>query len=280
MFDCAWKEAKKSIVSACDVSIFSAFIIFCVAMSEMQHLMIDSYDGNEAFLADSDRMRWTMNRLAQRYGGAVEEPYLIPYFNGKVEEDSGLTSMALLEEGGHVAIHSFDKKGVVFVDLACRNSELLNERDMVREFIAGVFKTGRSDVFTRHEGGIDHLPQCFGPHYMADGRVARRPNMERVYDFLDFLPASIGMTPISKPQVIKRNDGGMTGAVIIAESHITWQFSPVNQYDGNDSSGFNHHLDVFSCKEFDVELLKKTLRRKGVKSDKETLIARGLTFPR
>lgn len=280
MLDRAWKEAKKSIVSVCDFSIFSAFIIFRDAMSEMQHLMIDSYDGNKAFLADTDRMRSTMNRFAQRYGGAVEEPYLIPYFDGKVEEDSGLTSMALLEEGGHVAIHSFDKKGVVFVDLACWNPDLLNEREMVRQFIAGVFQTGRSDVFTRHDGGVDNLPQCFGPHYMADGRVARRPNMEKVYDFLDSLPASIGMTPISKPQVIKRNDGGMTGAVIIAESHITWQFCPVNQDAGNGSGGFNHHLDVFSCKEFDVNLLKETLRKNGIKSDKETLIARGLTFPR
>mgnify|MGYP001210956888 FL=1 len=72
----------------------------------------------------------------------------------------------------------------------------------------------------------------------------------KVLEFLDTYPDSIGMTKIIAPSVKtykgpKPEDWGVSGFVIIAESHISVHTFPDRRYI---------NIDVFSCKNFDSDL--------------------------
>ncbi len=122
----------------------------------------------------------------------------------------------------------------------------------------------------------------FGPHLtldLYDCNKERLGDLRFIYDLLDQLPELIGMHKISTPQVTyyKGSDdsfdkGGVSGFVLIAESHIAVH-SFIEQ----------RHLfvDIFSCKDFDVEYAEKHLTEqfKAKKVDKR-LFDRGVEFPK
>ncbi len=67
--------------------------------------------------------------------------------------------------------------------------------------------------------------------------------------FLDQHPSSIGMTKIAPPEVhtyrgAQPGDWGVSGFVLIAESHISIHTFPAKAY---------LNVDIFSCKSFDTE---------------------------
>lgn len=94
--------------------------------------------------------------------------------------------------------------------------------------------------------------QVFGPHLMIDLKKVSyevQSNLKLHYDFLNNLPGLIDMTKIEMPKVFPYDglvpaDKGITGTVIIAESHIT-----VHSFE---LKGWTF-IDVFSCKPFHVE---------------------------
>ncbi len=128
----------------------------------------------------------------------------------------------------------------------------------------------------------DLEPPCgYGPHLTIDGYNCDKKKLvdfELIHKFLTDLPAQIGMTKLIPPYVIKYNWGkipnewGITGIVIIAESHISVHTYP--------EQGIIF-LDVFSCKEFDVN---KTIQIIGntfnIKEKQVSIVKRGLKFPR
>jgi len=72
---------------------------------------------------------------------------------------------------------------------------------------------------------------------------------ESIYQLLDQYPAEIGMTKIAPPSVIKYvgakpDDWGVSGIVLIAESHISIHTFVERCYV---------NIDVFSCKDFDAD---------------------------
>jgi S-adenosylmethionine decarboxylase len=97
-----------------------------------------------------------------------------------------------------------------------------------------------------------------------------------VHSLLDTYPAEINMTKISEPFVLqytgeKPEDWGVTGFVIIAESHISVHTFPERGYVW---------VDVFSCKEFEadgaVDRIIETFSLTHVTTD---IHDRGLEFP-
>ena len=79
---------------------------------------------------------------------------------------------------------------------------------------------------------------------------------EHVRRFLDAYPDAINMTKIMPPSVHtykgpKAEDWGVSGFVIIAESHISVHTFPDRGYV---------NIDVFSCKEFDAEQAIEEIR--------------------
>lgn len=92
-----------------------------------------------------------------------------------------------------------------------------------------------------------------GTHLMADCFGCRKEILsdpEKIKEYLDSLPEILGMKKLIKPYVVVYEGGstwdrgGITGFMLIAESHISVHTFP---YDGFVT------LDVYSCKPFDVE---------------------------
>ena len=88
-------------------------------------------------------------------------------------------------------------------------------------------------------------------HLLVDGHSSESnllKDADKIQDLLGQLPGLIDMVKISKPLVVEYTDGiskidwGITGFVLIAESHISIHTFPERNYV---------NIDVFSCKEFD-----------------------------
>jgi S-adenosylmethionine decarboxylase len=92
----------------------------------------------------------------------------------------------------------------------------------------------------------------FGVHLMVDGYGCERSALENInliYNFLDEYPAKMSMTKIMPPYVFRYEgtvpqDWGISGFVLIAESHISLHTFPEKRYLS---------LDMFSCKPFDTQ---------------------------
>ena len=96
-------------------------------------------------------------------------------------------------------------------------------------------------------------------HLIIDGFGANRKMLESedmIYDLLDRYPSQIGMTKVAPPQVFKYigskpEDWGVSGFVLIAESHISIHTFPERRYV---------NIDIFSCKDFDSEYAIQELK--------------------
>lgn len=92
----------------------------------------------------------------------------------------------------------------------------------------------------------------FGPHLMIDGyqaNAARLADTELIKRVLAVMPEALVMTKVLPPLVFHYNgttaeDSGVTGVVIIAESHIAIHAFPQRRFVS---------VDIFSCKEFDLQ---------------------------
>jgi S-adenosylmethionine decarboxylase len=120
----------------------------------------------------------------------------------------------------------------------------------------------------------------FGQHLTIDASMCDRKKLSDqglVYDILNKLPAKIGMSKMTLPYAVKWMDPGATipgisGFVMIAESHISLHTFPEKDYV---------FIDVFSCKCFDVDkAIDLVVGAFGAKKFKKEVITRGEDFPR
>jgi S-adenosylmethionine decarboxylase len=120
----------------------------------------------------------------------------------------------------------------------------------------------------------------FGPHLMLDCRGCdpkKIGSLDYVFRFLYELPEKIGMTRITQPYVFPYEglipeDRGITGIVIIAESHITFHSFTEKDY---------FFFDLFSCKHFDVDAVAQLVTEAfGVRHAERHEALRGVDFPR
>jgi len=122
--------------------------------------------------------------------------------------------------------------------------------------------------------------QEFGPHLVLDlndCNPAILSDLTAVYDVLNELPDLINMHKITQPYVFPYSglvpeDKGITGMVIIAESHISIHTFSEKNYA---------FIDVFSCKDFDFDFAADYLIKKfeSKRPEKQVMI-RGKEFPR
>lgn len=98
-------------------------------------------------------------------------------------------------------------------------------------------------------------------HLIIDGYgddAQRMQDVDLIYEFLDLYPAEIGMTKVAPPKVSKYSgsrpeDCGISGFVLLAESHISVHSFPEQS---------SIVVDIFSCKEFDAEQVITDLQKK------------------
>ena len=115
-------------------------------------------------------------------------------------------------------------------------------------------------------------------HLVIDGYrgdAAKMWDVELVRSFLTDCPDSLGMSRITEPEVLKYDapkaeDSGVSGFVIIAESHISIHTFPNRDYV---------NIDIFSCQAFDhdqaLEEVKGLFQLQDVKT---WLLDRGLEW--
>ena len=120
----------------------------------------------------------------------------------------------------------------------------------------------------------------FGMHLILD---CYKCNPQKLNDpvflrgMLDTVVKEIGMNKISKPLVLryggndKKDGGGCSGFVIVAESHVSFHSFPFNK-------GFMT-IDIYSCKEFDCTKAIHVLARElEAKNWHPVILERGLAF--
>ncbi len=124
------------------------------------------------------------------------------------------------------------------------------------------------------------MEESFGPHITLDLKGCPKEilsNYNLHFDYLKSLPELIQMTPITQPYVFPYSglipsDKGITGIVIIAESHIS-----IHSFE---EKGYSF-IDIFSCKNFDIEkAIKITTDLFKPTSYELNVVERGKDFPR
>lgn len=120
----------------------------------------------------------------------------------------------------------------------------------------------------------------FGPHLILEAYgcpKAPLADLSLISETLDAYPAQLDMTKIMPPYVFKYQgtvpeDWGVSGVVLIAESHISIHTFP--------DKGFVT-LDIFSCRDFDVDLAIEYFSSIfKPKSHEKQVLMRGREFPR
>jgi len=122
----------------------------------------------------------------------------------------------------------------------------------------------------------------FGVHLMIDGYVADgAPMTDKVAlrAILETLPQDIGMHPICTPVVVEvgancaKDPGGLSGFVMIAESHISFHTFPAR--------GFVT-IDIYTCQEdLDQDSVIRRLKRAFGIQDADVYVQhRGIRYPR
>jgi len=120
----------------------------------------------------------------------------------------------------------------------------------------------------------------FGPHLTLDLEecdVDKLSDFKHIFNVLNDLPDKIGMTKITQPYVFPYSgavpeDKGITGVVIIAESHISIHTFQEKGYA---------FIDLFSCRPFEIEVAADYLVKAfGAKKVQKNILERGLNFPR
>ena len=113
-------------------------------------------------------------------------------------------------------------------------------------------------------------------HLLIDGYNGNRNRLQDKTFLRKFLleyPDILGMNRISDPVVLqysapKPEDSGLSGFVIIAESHISFHTFPNRAYI---------NIDVFSCKSFDsAKALAELTERFGLQGVRSWVVDRGL----
>jgi S-adenosylmethionine decarboxylase proenzyme len=128
---------------------------------------------------------------------------------------------------------------------------------------------------------ITQATEKFGVHIMVDGYGAPfhvLDNINYLTKLLQDLPRLIGMNPIASPQIVRvgplnrKDPGGISGFVMIAESHISFHTFPAR--------GFVT-MDLYTCQgDIDCQRTVGMLKRAFQLTDADVFIQdRGLRYP-
>jgi S-adenosylmethionine decarboxylase len=121
----------------------------------------------------------------------------------------------------------------------------------------------------------------FGLHFTLDGyggEPERLGDAEVVRAWLDELPEVLGMNKLIRPCLVEvgaqneKDPGGITGFVLIAQSHLSVHTFPRRRFVS---------ADIFTCQDhMDLELIRQSLIATFMLGDVETnFIERGTRYP-
>jgi S-adenosylmethionine/arginine decarboxylase-like enzyme len=245
----------------------------------MNHFIMDAFKGYRSRLDDILLVHELLEEIPHKLGlETVMPPFVLPYYNGVIPEDCGISAFVFLA-GGHFTIHTFSFREAFFVDLV--TPKAINPKTL-ENLIRSAFPAEmvNSACAKRGEGstafnntGVDPAVD-FGPHVMLDFSQYSQPvTMDDLFTLFDTMPYKIGMTPIMRPYAVKGSYHGVqiiSILTMIAESHISLHYFP------DEAKAF---FDIFSCRFFDYDdVVSKLKQGFSGKVNHEILIARGSKY--
>ena len=83
----------------------------------MNHFVMDAFNGYRSRLDDITLVHEFLEELPLKLGlKTVMPPFILPYYNGVVPEDCGISAFVFLA-GGHFTIHTFSFREAYFIDM-------------------------------------------------------------------------------------------------------------------------------------------------------------------
>jgi len=149
-----------------------------------------------------------------------------------------------------------------------------------RSFVLCIIGQSFCVIFRREGLCAMNKKSYFGPHLMLDLSECdqeRINDLDFIFNFLNTIPDKIGMLKITQPYVfpysgVVPEDSGITGFVVIAESHFSIHTFARKGYA---------FVDLFSCKPFDTDMAGDLIIEAFIsKKPKVYMIERGAGFPR
>ncbi len=245
----------------------------------MNHFVMDAFHGYRSRLDDMMLVYEALEEIPQKLGmKTVMPPFILPYYNGVVPEDCGISAFVFLA-GGHFTIHTFSFRETYFVDLlspegfdTAQVEKLIKNAFPAEQVTSYCLERERRETYPAKIEINEELD--FGPHLFLDLKNYSGPkSMDDLFAFFDTIPFNIGMTPIIRPIMVKNRVGNEKVTSIltmIAESHISLHYFEETK---------RAYFDLFSCRFFDHPLVSAKLKQ-VLKSDvvNETLISRGSKY--
>jgi S-adenosylmethionine/arginine decarboxylase-like enzyme len=245
----------------------------------MRHFIMDAFHGYRSRLDDILLIQEVLEEIPGKLGvKAVAPPFIMPYYNGVVPEDCGISAFLFLA-GGHFTIHTFSFREVYFVDLLTPEPF---DPDQLETLIKEALPAEKTTAYCLQRGNPESYPQKieinraldFGPHLFLDFQDYQGPRtLDQLFTAFDTMPFDIGMTPIMRPYAVKSIlSGEQIHSIItmIAESHISLHYFEKSK---------RAFLDLFSCRFFESDMVIAKLKQifPGQIAT-ETLIARGSKY--
>ena len=201
--------------------------------NNFKHFFFDGYDYNEQELSSVNNMEALINTINQKYFNSQGIIKIIPYFNGKVPADGGVSG-TILGQNSHFTCHTFCYQKTLFIDYF---GPLANH-EKVKADILAVYPTSDYDLCTNNQNLIGN----FGKHIIVE-----KDNPFTYLEALNLIKKiliDIEMTPICDTITRKTDDTNFDMLQVIAESHIS-----IHQAANKTA------IDTFSCKYFDEQKL-------------------------
>lgn len=225
----------------------------------MQHFMIDGFKGFRSRFDHIQLIQEVLEEVPMRLGlTPAMPPFLLPYYNGVVPEDCGVSAFVLLN-GGHFTLHTFSFREAYFADMLAPTAF---DTRQLRQQLDAAFPCETQTVHTvqRAPEPLRSVPPDttadFGPHVFLDLADYSGPqSMDDLFTLFDRLPWEIGMTPIMRPYLLKGETAEgrpyLSAVTMIAESHIILHLFPVER---------RAFFDLFSCRFFETDQVLTRLK--------------------
>ncbi len=240
--------------------------------------MLDGYKGYRSRFDDLKLIQELLDEFPSLLGlQPVMPSFLLPYYNGIVPEDCGVSAFVFLK-GGHMTIHTFSFRESYFADILAPKEF---DRERLRSLLASVLPCEEThvDFASRDKGAFPEIepdPDVdFGPHCLLEIEGYQGPDtLDALFQLFDRLPGDVGMTPIMRPYVVRgscsENGEILSAMTMIAESHLSLHIFLDQQ---------RAYFDLFSCSFFDHQSVFSRLNALlPGKQNHITLIPRGKNY--
>lgn len=205
-----------------------------------KHLFFDGYSIEQKELENPKKINLFLENINDDFFKGKGEIVLIPYFNGKIKSDGGVSGI-ILGDNKHFTVHTFCYKNTVFIDYF--GSENGDEKEEMQKRILKQFRTNDYDLCDNNDKVIGK----FGKHIII--KPDNMISFNEATGLVEQVLKDIEMTPINNQIINYVNEDKYDILQPIAESHIS--FHRVNNV---------MVIDAFSCKYFEEQKLLKVLK--------------------